>query len=360
MRQLKLYKAEDKTLRSGGRLGNAPVCETAKYPYLLPTKHRFSTLVIQDAHERQLHAGVNSTVTFLRQSFWIPRIRQSVRSVLKKCVICRKVTGKPFQRPEPPPLPKERVQEDIPFSVSGVDFAGPLHIRNTDNTTAKVYICLYTCASTRAVHLELNPNLTVDSFMLGFRRFASRYSIPKTLISDNALTFIVASNRIHELTNSEELHEQLNSKGTTWKFIAKRAPWFGGFYERLIGLTKQCLRKVLGNTCVDLETLRTVLSEVEATVNDRPLTYVSTDSADPSPISPSQLLCGRRITTLPYPRDSDENSMCESHTKGQLNTNFTRRCNLIEHFRNRWKLEYLNSLRGYHRNTGNNRHEIKV
>lgn len=165
VRQMKIYKVDDKTLRSRGRLENAPICETAKIPYLLPTKPRFTTLVIQDAHERQLHAGVNSTVTFLRHTFWIPRIRQSVRSVLKKCVICRKVTGKPFQKPEPPPLPKERVQEDIPFSVSGVDFAGPLHIRNTDNTTAKVSNCLYICASTRAVHLELIPNLTVDSFM---------------------------------------------------------------------------------------------------------------------------------------------------------------------------------------------------
>ena len=117
---------------------------------------------------------------------------------------------------------------------------------------------------------------------------------------------------------------------------------------------------MLGNTCVVLETLRRVLSEVEATVNDRPLTYVSTDFADPSPISPSQLLCGRRITTLPYPRDLAENSMCESRTKSQLNTHFTRRCNLIYHFSNRWKLEYLTSLREYHRHTGNNRQEIKV
>lgn len=142
VRQLKIYKADDKTFRSGGRLGNALVCETAKYPYLLPTKDRFTTLVIQEAHERQIHAGVNITVTFLRQTFWIQCIRQFVRSVLKKCVICRKVTGKPFQKPEPPPLPKERVQEDVPFSISGVDFARSLHIMNTDNTTAKVYICL--------------------------------------------------------------------------------------------------------------------------------------------------------------------------------------------------------------------------
>ena len=117
---------------------------------------------------------------------------------------------------------------------------------------------------------------------------------------------------------------------------------------------------MLGNTCVDWETWRTVLSEVEETVNDRPLTYVSTDCADLSLISPSQLLWGRRVTTLPYQRDSAENSMCESHTKDQLNKNFTRWCNLIEHFSNRWKLEYLTSLPEYHQFIGNNRQEMKV
>ena len=105
---------------------------------------------------------------------------------------------------------------------------------------------------------------------------------------------------------------------------------------------------------MDLETLRTVQSEKEATVNDRPLKYVSTD---PSPISPSQVLCGRRITTLPFPRDSAESSMCESRTKRPFELYTPMQ---FEHFRKRWKLEYLTSLRECHRNTGNNRQEIKV
>lgn len=187
--------------------------------------------------------------------------------------------------------------------MSGVDFKGPLHVKNSDNTTTKIYICLYTCASMQAGHLELIPALSVDSFMLGFRRFVSKHSLPRTLISDNALTFIAASNDIRKLTNSNEVHDKLNSKGTTWNFIPKRAPCFVWFYEGLIGLAKQSLRKVLGNTCVNTETLRTLLSEVEATLNDRPLTYISEDIFDPSPLPPSQLLYGWRITSLPYPLD---------------------------------------------------------
>lgn len=359
VRQLRLYRDRDNTVRCKGRLANAPIPDSTKYPYLLPTKHRFTTLVIQDAHVRQLHAGVNGTITYLRETFWIPRIRQAVRSIIKKCVTCRKVTSKPYQKPDPPPLPRDRVNEDVPFAVSGVDFAGPLHVKTANATKSKVHICLYTCASTRAVHLELIPNLSVESFMMGFRRFTSRHSVPRTLISDNATTFVAASQDIKSLTDSAAIHEQLNSTGTSWKFIAKRAPWFGGFYERLIGITKQCLRKVLGNACVDAETLRTILCEVEATVNDRPLTYTSTDASDPNPISPSQLIYGRRITTIPYPLDATHDDP-EPPSAESVNMQLTRRCQLIEHFRTRWKMEYLTSLREYHRVTGKNSQQVKI
>jgi hypothetical protein len=131
---------EQNILRCGGRIDNAPLSETTRYPYLLPTKHTFTTLVIMDAHLNQLHGGVNITVTHLRQTYWIPKIRQSVKTILRKCVTCHKVIGKAYPKPDPPPLPQERVQETIPFSVTGVDFAGPLYVKNYDNTKSNVYI----------------------------------------------------------------------------------------------------------------------------------------------------------------------------------------------------------------------------
>ena len=361
VKQLKLYKDEGGLLRCKGRIDNAPVSDTAKYPYLLPTKHRFTTLVVMDAHENLLHSGVSSTVAHLRGKYWIPRIRQCVKSILRKCVICRRVVGKPYPIPDPPPLPKDRVQESVPFSVTGVDFAGPLFVRNSDNSKIKVYLCLFTCASTRAVHIEIIPNMTESAFILAFRRFASRKSLPKTMISDNALTFIAASKEIHELTNSPTLHENLNIFGTKWKFIPKRAPWFGGFWERLIGLTKNCLKKVLGNNCIDLETLQTITTEVEATLNDRPLTYVSSDSADPEPLTPSHLLYGRRITRLPYPSDNCENGeLCQQPTKLNLNKRMQNQLEIMQHFVKRWKNDYLTSLRENHRTLGRNNQTIKV
>ena len=130
-----------------------------------------------------------------------------------------------------------------------------------------------------------------------------RRSLPQLLIhvSDNRSTFLAAAEELKTLLTSTELSEALTRRGTQWKFIPKRAPWFGGFWERLIGLTKNTLKKILGRTHITLEGLQTIIVEVEALLNKQPLTYTSCDISDPEPISPSQLLQGRRIATLPYP-----------------------------------------------------------
>ena len=117
---------------------------------------------------------VDATVIYLRQKFWIPSARQCVRSVLQKCVACKKTQGRPFEAPDPPPLPKFRVSEKSPFTVTGLDYTGALRVRNNDETACKAHVCLFTYASTRAVHLELVPDLLEESFLQAFRRFCSR------------------------------------------------------------------------------------------------------------------------------------------------------------------------------------------
>ena len=157
----------------------------------------------------------------------------------------------------------------------------------------KVYVCLFTCANTRAVHLEVVNDLSEDSFLQAFRRFTSRKSLPTTMISDNASTYLSAAKEIEELVNSVKIHDTLKVQGTTWQFIPKRAPWYGGFWERLIGLTKSTLKKVLGRAFVSLIMLQTVIVEIEAVLNDCPLTYVLSEINDPEPLTPSHLLYGR-------------------------------------------------------------------
>ena len=201
-------------------------------------------MIIQEVHEKLHHGGVSNTVTALRQVYWIPSIRQRVRKQLRQCVICNRLSGKPYRAPDPPPLPKVRVEESNPFTITGVDFTGALYVKDTGGER-KVYICLFTCACTRAVHLEIVTDLSVDTFLLAFRRFASRKSLPRQMISDNASTYLAAAEELRKLFESDALKEALTHHNVTWQFIPKRAPWYGGFWERLIGLTKQAVKKHL-------------------------------------------------------------------------------------------------------------------
>ena len=173
VKQLRLFLDSDGCIRCGGRIHNAPVAELAKFPYLLPGKHHLTRLIIQDTHERLLHAGISATVTQMRQKYWIVSIRQNTKIVLAKCVTCRKVIGKPYTIPDPPPLPMYRLHDSDPFTNTGVDFTGALYVRDHAGNETKAYICLFTCDFTRAIHLELVPDLSEYSFMLAFRRFRS-------------------------------------------------------------------------------------------------------------------------------------------------------------------------------------------
>ena len=132
----------------------------------------------------------------------------------------------------------------------------------------KVYVCLFMCAVSRAVHLEIVTDLSVATFLQAFRRFSRRRSLPKILISDNASTYMAAAEELQSLFKSTLLIETLNSKGVTWKFIPKYAPWYGGFWERPIGLTKAALKKVLGQTFATLPSLQTIIVEIEVILND--------------------------------------------------------------------------------------------
>ena len=164
------------------------------------------------------------------------------------------------------------------------------------------------------------------------------------------------------LLTSTELAAALAHKGVEWKFIPKRAPWFGGFWERLIGLTKSTVKKTLGRTHATLESLQTIIVEVEALLNDRPLTYASSNINDLNPITPSHLLHGRRIVKLPH-TSVQEDEICDPNFingGSEIRHRAKKQALIFQHFENRWKLEYLTALRETHRVTGNNHQEVKA
>ena len=163
------------------------------------------------------------------------------------------------------------------------------------------------------------------------------------------------------MLSSKELETSIGRCGVTWKFISKQAPRYGGHWEGLIELTKAALKIVLGRAHISLPMLQTLVVEVEATLNDRPLTYLSEDPRDTKPLTPSYLLYGRMITTLPHMlvtedlQDPDYGS-----TSSQMHRNAKRLSLLLNHFQTRWKHKYLTSLREFHRSHGNNNQTVKV
>jgi len=110
-----------------------------------------------------------------------------VKMLLRQCTICKWHSGKPYATPDPPPLPKTRTLDAPPFTVTGVDFIGALYVRQ-NSAEIKVFIW-FTCATTRAIHIEVVNDLSTETFLLAFRRFAARKSLPQIVMSDNASTY---------------------------------------------------------------------------------------------------------------------------------------------------------------------------
>ncbi len=157
---------------------------------------------------------------------------------------------------------------------------------------------IYTCAVSRAVHLDIVNDMTAEAFIRSFRRFTARRGIPREVKSDNGKTFKAASKQLVALFEIPEVKKYLSGQRVRWTFNLEKAPWWGGFFERLIKSVKRCLYKILKNARVTSKELYMVLTEIESTLNSRPLTFVSTEDLD-EPITPSHLINGRRISSLP-------------------------------------------------------------
>ncbi|KRY21776.1 Gamma-tubulin complex component 4 [Trichinella patagoniensis] len=166
----------------------------------------------------------------------------------------------------------------------------------------RCYVCLFTCMASRAVHLELVPQMTTARVMQALRRFIARRGRPETIQSDNFRSFKAAASELRQLwrhVDVDRVQRELVGHRIHWKFITERAPWMGGYWERLVRSIKESLRKILGKALLDEEELRTTLCEVEASLNARPLTFVGEEDHERHPLSPFQLLTGRAYVDFP-------------------------------------------------------------
>ena len=187
--------------RCGGRLANAELSESEKHPALLDASHYFTLLIVGACHESVHHNGVKETLTELQSRFWIVHGRQVVKKILHGCTICHRLQGKPYSPPIPPALPSFRVTKDQSFTFTGVDLASQLYIKE-NGEMCKTYVSIYTCAVSRAVHLDTVPDLTAEAYIQNFHRFMACRGLPREMNSDNGKTFKAASKMFFFIANT--------------------------------------------------------------------------------------------------------------------------------------------------------------
>ena len=244
VKDLGLYLDDSEIIRSRSRLRYS--LYHSEDQILLPPNSRVTALIILKVHRAIKHGGMSETLTQLRLQYWVPKGRLIVKKVLKTCAHCRRIFTYRIAHPGPPPLPQERVQFIRPFDAVGIDYTGAILIKDeSTKEMVKVYICLFTCTSSRAVHLELAKDMSASTFLSLFRRFCARFSSPRLIISDNGTSFTASAKFFKSLFEDPTVNQYFSSQKISWKFIAPRAPWQGGFYERMVGVVKGCLQRTL-------------------------------------------------------------------------------------------------------------------
>ena len=339
------FDEETSLLRVGGRLAQGSYSPEMTHPALVDGKSHLAVLLIRKAHRTLLHAGPQATLYELRRQYWILDGPRGVQRMIRQCTTCRRFMEK-AEAPRMVNLPTERITPSRPFTRTGLDFAGPLLIKSPmSKATQKAYIFIFVCFSTKAIHIELVSALTTSACIAGLKRFVSRRGLPSTIYSDNGTNFIGAGNELTELqgllnTGSDSsLTSYAASRGVEWVTIPPRSPHFGGLWEAAVKSCKTLLRRAIGQQVLTFEELYTVLTMIEASLNSRPLSHMSSDANDLAVLTPGHFLIGSSLQSLPSSRSTQKRA-----AEPTLQTRWKLVQSINDSFWDRWSKEYLSNL----------------
>ncbi|XP_044749748.1 uncharacterized protein LOC123310348 [Coccinella septempunctata] len=333
LRKLTPFICNSGLLRVGGRLINAKFSYDRKFPILLPRQHRLTKLLIESFHRKYMHPGPRTLQHLISQQYWILSPRRAIRGVISKCVQCFRANPRTFQ-PLMGNLPSFRISQVKPFSCIGIDFGGPFYIKSSRLKGAKIqkaYLCLFVCCATKALHLELASDLSTDCFLAAFRRFIGRRGRVSYVHTDGGTNFVGAANYIKNIMKDVAAAEKIE-----WAFNPPATPHFGGLSEGGIKSVKTHLFRVIGEQILTFEEFNTLLVQIEAVLNSRPLTELSPDPNDLSVLTPGHFLTMEPLSSLPDPDLAPLN--IKRLDRWQLLTR------LHQDFWRRWHNEYLHTL----------------
>ena len=341
MRMLNPFVDDEDILRVGSRLANADISDDIKFPFILPPKDDNVKSLIRHVHHNDFHAGAKHTLCQLRQFAWITRGLQAVKSVVHSCFRCQR-NFKRHADQQMAPLPSNRVNPAPVFAETGLDVMGHFNVKMNGRADHKVWVAVFTCFVSRAVHVELLYNMSADSMINAIIRFAARRPGIKRFTSDRGTNLIGANNilkkEMEEWNRSSTL--ELQRRGLQWDFITARTPHYGGVWERVVAMFKRHLASISSGATLHVDTFHTAVIEVEGILNRRPLTALSDDPSDPSALTPNHILSPSTSGSAPVDLLQHGVNFDAESTRVQ----WKRAQSRVDAFWKKWRSEYLSLL----------------
>lgn len=343
LQQLALFIDGVGIIRVGGRLEESAVQFSQRHPILLPKNHKITELIVHEIHIKNLHCGPQALLYAVRQQYWPISGRNLTRKITLHCLRCFRARPKTAHQLMGN-LPSSRVNPARCFLHTGVDYCGPFYIkqsRRRGSQTTKAYVCVFVCLASKAVHLELVSDMTTDSFLGALRRFTSRRGVCSMIYSDNGRNFIGANRELKAFrrfleSEASTITDATTKEGIRWKFNPPYSAHMGGLWEAAVKSLKTHFRRTVGNASLTFEEFTTVLTQVEAVLNSRPLTPLSSDPSDLAALTPGHFLTGGSLTAIPEPSLTP---LPESRL-----SRWQRVQQILQHFWKRWSREYLSTL----------------
>ena len=308
---------ENGLLRAHGRLEDArSLPQEMRNPVILQRDHLLVKLLLRHLHDKRGHCGYKSLIHEARRKYWIIGVHSMSKALTSKCITCRKLRKKPLDQLMGQ-MPSLRVAAGFPpFSNTTIDMFGPLHIKLNRKTLKEAQVVIFTCMTTRAVHLELVNDKTSDAFLMAFRRFASLRGHPSVCWSDRGTNFVGAQGYLKEIMQSwniPKIQSVLSEDfccDFKWQWNIPHASHQNGVVETLIKSVRQSLNATCKNQAFTEEQWRTFLSETNYIINGRPLYPSSNDIWESPPITPNDILIGHH---LPLPQPEPEERINPRH-----------------------------------------------
>ena len=338
---------KDGLLRVGGRLAHSQLAYSQQHPLIMDASHPLMVKLFHHLHKSMLHCGPSLLLCYTSTKFHVIGARKLSRKTCSSCITCRKRQPKPSNQVMAD-LPSPRVSPAPAFTHTGVDFAGPFTIKQGYIRKPKyleAYVCVFVCLTYKALHLEVVSDLSSASFSAALHRFVSRRGCPHHMYSDNGSNFVGTKNELHRLYQYLRQNQTLEEIGRflsdhheiTWHFNPPWTPHMGGLWEAAVKAMKRHLKRVVGPHILTHEELETVLCQVEACLNSRPLLPDTSHPQDGlQTLTAGHFLLFKQPTM--FPTDPNLPARIDLLKKWEL-------CQaMVKHFWKRWSSEYLNHL----------------